>query len=112
MENSVSEELVSKTLERFVGLKEQLISVKFNSVKSVVSAGIELVKFVESLSRDGEIQKSDKKELVIKVLNRLIDIPKVPEFAEAWVIGFAVDLIVCTLNKSLGQDWLNKLSVK
>lgn len=49
---------------------------------------------------------AEKKELAINIINRLIDIPLIPESVEAMLLGYAIDAIVAALNKLVGKDWI------
>lgn len=49
---------------------------------------------------------AEKKELAVTIINRLIDIPRLPESVEAVIIGWAIDAAVSALNKLVGKDWL------
>lgn len=52
-----------------------------------------------------------KREVAIDVINELINIPVLPEFVEASIIGWIIDILVETFNKLGGQEWLNQLFV-
>ncbi len=49
---------------------------------------------------------AEKKELAVTIINRLIDIPLIPESVEAMLLGYAIDAIVSALNKLVGKDWI------
>lgn len=82
-------------------LKGLKISEIIRNVPDVVHA-------VENLAKDVKMSGDQKKDVVIEILNRFIDIPLVPESAEAILIGFVVDAVVAAFNK-YGHDWITKL---
>ena len=43
------------------------------------------------------------------MLNEIVDIPFIPEFVEASLIGWSIDLVVMVFNKIGGQKWLDLL---
>ena len=45
------------------------------------------------------------KVLAVKVLNRLIDVPALPEWAEEKLLGLLVDQVVEAFNQTLGKVW-------
>jgi len=51
----------------------------------------------------------EKKDVAVKVLNKFIDLPVLPEFIEAKVIGMAVDWFVSFFNRNYGKGWLSYL---
>lgn len=77
-------------------------------VRELVS---DVVDKVEEVAGDIKLAGKDKRELAIKIINLLIDIPYVPENIEAWIFGYTIDVIVGELNKRLGKDWMNKLKL-
>jgi hypothetical protein len=48
---------------------------------------------------------SKKKELAVEFINDKVDVPYLPEWAEAKVIALLIDLIVYMLNRTLGKSW-------
>jgi len=55
------------------------------------------------------VEGADKRDAAVKAINKLIDIPKVPEWIEEILIGMAVDFAVWLANKWFGHDWGKKL---
>jgi hypothetical protein len=83
----------------------------FKAVRAGVDLISDVVERVETLGVDLQLAGDKKKELAVEVINRLIDLPYLPEAAEAVVISFAIDMIVAQLNrlaarKGLGKNWL------
>ena len=68
----------------------------------------DVVHAVETLAKDVKMSGDKKKEVVIEILNRFIDIPLIPESGEAILIGFVVDAVVAAFNK-YGHGWIDKL---
>lgn len=67
---------------------------------------------VESLARgitNGALTGDQKKDIAVRVLNRFIDLPVLPEWAEAKVIALAVDWFVGFFNRSFGRGWLDTI---
>jgi len=79
-----------------------------NAIKAGFNVIIEVVERVEVVGADIKLAGSKKKELAVIVINKLIDIPYIPETAEAYLIGFAIDAMIAVLNKKIGKDWLSK----
>ena len=68
----------------------------------------DVVHAVEKLAKDIKLSGDQKKEVVVEIVNRFIDIPLIPESGEAILIGFVVDAVVAAFNK-YGHDWIAKL---
>jgi hypothetical protein len=51
----------------------------------------------------------EKKDVAVKVLNKFINLPVLPEWAEAKVISLAVEWFINFFNRSFGHAWLPKL---
>ena len=73
---------------------------------------IDVVKIVEAMNTilPKAMTGEEKKTLVVKILNKLIDIPVVWEALEEDLIEFAVDSLVESFNKIFGKNWLNKVN--
>ena len=83
---------------------------KVKDVKSALQIIPAVIKKVEEISKNVKLASSQKKELAVSVINRLVDIPWVPEAAEAVLIGLAIDAIIAAVNKWFGASWLAKLA--
>lgn len=99
-------EIADKIEDELVGFKEMIKSKP--SVFKVISAIPVVIKKVEEMGN--VIKGISKKALAIELLNRVIDIPILPEKLECVFIGFAIDAIIEVLNKYLGKDWLGKIN--
>lgn len=110
---SMNEKLVNSTVEEIKSVKEYWKEKSVNTLRGIIDLVVYVVKVVEKIASNGEIQKSDKKEFATKVLNKFLDIPYLPEWGEervyGLVIGIVVDTVVATFNNALGKDWLNKV---
>jgi hypothetical protein len=51
----------------------------------------------------------DKKKLAVEIINSLIDIPMIPEWGEAILIEYVIDIVVTLFNKWFGHTWLDKI---
>lgn len=82
-------------------IKKVLAGIRAGS--ALVNAAIEKVELV---GEDLKLAGPQKRELAVAVINKLVDIPYVPENLEAIIIGFAVDNIVNAFNAKFGKGWL------
>jgi len=98
-----AEELVAKLDE----VKGKIAGV--DSLRAALDIVPDVVALVEAEA--SELAGADKKALAVAVLNRLIDIPLLPESVEAVIIGWAIDAAVSALNKLVGKAWLEKLQL-
>lgn len=91
-----------------IKLKEQMWETKGVAprLKLAIKIVPDVVKAVEAVSAEIPASGEEKKELAIKVINDLIDIPYLPETLEAVIIGFAIDVAVDAFNKAKG--WAHK----
>ena len=107
------EELVTSTVEDIKGVKDYWKEKSVNTLRGIIDLVIYVVKTVEKIASNGEMQKADKKEFATKVLNKFIDLPYLPEWVEervySVVIGIMIDTVVTTFNNALGKDWLGKV---
>lgn len=67
-----------------------------------------LVEVEKTAKEIGTLTGKDKKKLAIDVINIVIDIPMVPEWAEAVIIEYVIDIVIALLNKWFGHAWLDK----
>jgi len=96
-------ELVAKLDE----VKDKIKGV--SSLKAALDAIPDVVSLVEAEAAD--LAGADKKALAVAVLNKLIDIPFIPESVESVILGWAIDAVVAALNKLVGKAWLSKLQL-
>lgn len=85
--------------------KELAEDIKDGGIKYIPAA----IKSVEFEAIKDGFNGSDKKKLAISIINKLINIPVLPEWLEEKIIGFAIDAIITTLNKFIGKNWIEKI---
>ena len=90
--------------------ESNVIKKAFKAVTAAVSVITDVIERVESLGSSLKLAGDKKKELAVEVINKLVDIPYVPEAAEAMMIDLAVEAIVGAFNKKFGKDWLTKVA--
>lgn len=93
-----ADELINSSKELAEDIKEGGIKYIPNAIKSVEFEAI----------KEG-FKGSDKKQLAIAIINKLVNIPVIPEWLEEKIIGFAIDAIIVTLNKFFGKKWGEKI---
>ncbi|MFA6583919.1 MAG: hypothetical protein WCS77_06440 [Elusimicrobiaceae bacterium] len=103
------EKKAEELLEKLDTVKDRIKTVK--SLKDAAEAIPGIITLVESVGQDEDIKGADKKALAVAVLNKLVDIPLVPEAVEGILIGWAIDAVIAALNKLVGKDWLAKLNL-
>lgn len=59
----------------------------------------------------GEGNGAQRRAWVIESLNSVIDIPFVPESAEAAIIDLLISVIIGSFNKLFGKNWLEKVEL-
>lgn len=97
--------------ELIVGLKEAKAEIgAVHNVQDAIKLVPFVVKRVEEISGDLKLAGSQKRDLAVAIINKLVDIPWVPEALEGKIIGMAVDAIIAAFNRYLGKSWLGKLS--
>jgi hypothetical protein len=102
--NKLAEEVISDLAD----LKAEAKAVK--SVKDALKILPAVIKKVEEVAGGVALAGAEKKELAVAVINKLVDIPWVPESAEAYIIGLGIDAAVAALNRLLGTSWLEKVA--
>ncbi len=63
--------------------------------KKLINTIIEIEKEFFNIPESGE----EKKQKVIEIINKIVDIPVIPEFLEEKILGVLIDLIVFIFNK-------------
>jgi len=53
-----------------------------------------------------------KRDMAVNIVNSLIDVPYLPEWAEEKLIGMLIDFGVYLLNEKIGHDWIGKVWVR
>jgi len=105
-------ELVDKIIAEVSGV----IS-KAKTVKKLDKASIgyladviqETIKQVEVVSSEvKKLSSKQKLQLAIDVLNKIVDIPYVPEFMEERILSIMISVAVEWMNKRFGKNWLQE----
>lgn len=104
------EQLTLELFEDFEDIKIRLGRIgDFNpdAVKECYEIIVEVIQIIEEYSNNvQQLTGEEKKEVAVKMLNDIVDIPWVPDFVEGALIGWSIDLIVTLFNKYIGQEWL------
>lgn len=95
----------TKADELIANSKELAGDIKDGGIKYIPDA----IKSVEFMAIKEGFKGADKKQLAISVINKLVNIPVLPEWLEEKIIGFAIDAIIQCLNKFLGKKWSEKI---
>jgi len=95
----------AKADELIKSSKELAEDIKEGGIKYIPAA----IKSVEFEAIKEGFNGADKKQLAVSIINKLINIPIMPEWLEEKIIGFAIDAIITTLNKFLGKNWGEKI---
>lgn len=110
------EQIEQLTLELFTEFEDLKIRLgrigKFGpeAVRESYDIIIEAIRTIEEYSDNVQtLTSEDKKAVAVKLLNDIIDIPWTPEFVEASLISWSIDLVVDVFNKIGGQAWLSML---
>ena len=105
------EQITLELLAEFEDIKIRLGRIgKFSpeAVRECYNIIVDVVRLIEDYSANVQLLTGEeKKEVAVKMLNDVVDIPWVPEFVEASLIGWSIDLVIDLFNKYIGQDWLN-----
>jgi len=68
-----------------------------------------LARVEEARGNVSALTAEEKKDVAVKVLNKFINLPVLPEWAEAKVISLAIEWFVGFFNRSFGHGWLANL---
>lgn len=85
---------------------------RFNpeAIRTVFTAIMDVVQAVETFSSTvSALTSEEKKSAAVTLINELIDIPFIPEFLEASLISWSIDLVVSVFNRIGGHGWLEAL---
>lgn len=100
-----------KSVKAAMAAEPNFIKKILAGVKAGVALITDVISHVEVVGTDLKLAGSSKRDLAVTIINKLIDVPYVPEALEAMVIGFAVDTIVNAFNAKFGKAWLTKVPV-
>lgn len=82
---------------------------------------VDFQKFIElipDLVKQAELEISgygsgvQRRQFVIDEINKIVDVPFVPESVEGSIIGIMVDAVVTAFNKLFGKKWIDKVEAK
>lgn len=85
--------------------ESNLLKKAFAAIAAGVALMTDVIGHVETLGKDLALAGTEKRELAVEIINRLIDIPYVPEAMESILIGFTIDAIVGAFNRKFGNSW-------
>jgi len=68
-----------------------------------------IVEVEKTAQEVGGMLGAEKKELAVAILNKLIDIPILPEWVEAKVIEYIIDVVIALMNKWFGKLWIKTI---
>jgi hypothetical protein len=81
----------------------QAMTEVYSIIQSVIQA-------IEEFSQGAaDFSGEEKRDAAVEILNDLLDIPFMPEFVEASLIGWSIDILVTSFNRIGGQEWLDVL---
>jgi len=108
------EELVQLLISRLGPEVEQLKRLKLNTPISSAIALFNICKAVvliieEYAQEIGGIPGPEKREAAVEFINKYVNIPILPEFVEALVIGKVVDWAVAEFNTLYGKRWFQEI---
>jgi len=88
--------------------------VKALQLESSVKSWKDAVRLIPVIIKAVEVEawtggEYEKKKLAIAIANELIDIPFVPENAEAVVFDAMIDFAIGLLNQLFGQNWIERV---
>ncbi len=69
----------------------------------------ELVKAVETAENElGLTTGREKRDFAVRMINAAVDIPWLPEWVEAIVFGWMIDLAIYLFNRWWGHRWIDQ----
>jgi hypothetical protein len=107
MEEIDIKKLAGEVIEDLKALKTEAAEIK--GVKDALGVIPDVIKKVEEVAGGVKLAGGQKKELAVAIINALVDIPWVPESAEAALISLAIDAMIAGFNKLFGNTWLAKV---
>jgi hypothetical protein len=106
-QKAVIEKLAGEIIAGMESIKAEAAKVK--GLRDALAILPDIIKKVEEVAKSASLAGNEKKALAIAVLNKLIDIPWLPEAAEGMIIGLAIDAIITAVNKWFRKAWLEKV---
>jgi len=106
-------ELIAQVLEDLADAKIRLGGFgEFNPTVMVEVFDIvsQVVQTIENFASElSDISGEEKRDAAVEILNEILDVPFMPEFVEASLLGWSIDLTVSLFNKIGGNEWLRTL---
>lgn len=99
-----------KIIEGAKGVFGELKEMKGAKVGEIIKNIPHVVEAVERLSKSVPMSGEQKKDVAVEIINRFIDIPLLPEAAEAVLIGLVIDAVVAAFNR-YGHGWMEKIGL-
>lgn len=96
---------IIETLKKRLDLETAIKEKDLQKVWDIIAGVIVNVESIIEVKLEGK----EKRQLAIDIINELVDIPVIPEFIEAKIIGLVVDAIVSALNKIFGKQWIERV---
>lgn len=105
-------------VEDFVLLVKTRLSAVYGEIKkgrgllAIIKAVFMVAPLIEEIVASGtKLTSEQKKEVAVRIINELVDIPFLWEGAEATLIGLFVDGIIAGFNVLYGKLWIKKVEV-
>jgi hypothetical protein len=109
MEPNIFENILEDLKEQ-IELLKTIDSWNLEAVKLVWDIILGIIERIEFYSEELETMTSeDKKDMAVKLVNKLVDIPYIPEFLEEKLFDFVIDGLVHVLNGLFGHKWLSNI---
>jgi len=65
---------------------------------------VRVIRDVEHENKSGK----EKRAVAVKLINKAVDVPLLPEWVEGKVFGLLVDFTIYLYNQHFGHNWINK----
>ncbi len=99
--NKIAEMIYTDLREAVTAISEARGLAGFGLVIPMVLARVE-----ETRGNVSALTGEEKKDVAVKVLNKFINLPVLPEWAEAKAISWVVEWFILFFNRGFGQRWL------
>jgi hypothetical protein len=103
-------ENILEDLKENIELLKAIEKWNLEAVKLVWDIMLGVIERIEFYSEELEdLNSEEKKDMAAELLNKLIDIPYMPEWLEAKLFDFSIDGAVQILNNLFGHKWLKDI---
>ena len=65
-----------------------------------------LVEVEKTANEVGGLPGEQKKKLAVEIINKIVDIPVIPEWVEAKIIEYIIDIMIGFFNKHFSHAWI------